>query len=73
MAVTAATAAACFLVATEGLNTLIDFRFTRNFRAQRRCSRVVARTVPVRVEKILILQVPVGTTVLDEETGESTR
>ena len=58
-----------FLVAAEGLNTLIDFRFTRNFRAengeQGRGSDCTGRG-----GEDLIMEVPVGTTVLCEETGD---
>ncbi len=58
-----------FLVATEGLNTLIDFRFTRNFRAQNGEQGRGADCTGAGGED-LILQVPVGTTVIDEETGD---
>ena len=58
-----------FLIATEGLNTLIDFRFTRNFRAQNGEQGRGADCTGAGGED-LILHVPVGTTVLDEETGD---
>ena len=58
-----------FLEAIEGLNTLIDFRYTRNFRAENGQQGSSAECTG-RGGEDLILQVPVGTTVLDEETGE---
>lgn len=57
------------LVADPGLNTLIDYRYQRTFRAgngeQGRGSNCRGRSAPD-----LILPVPVGTTVLDADTGE---
>ena len=58
-----------FLEAIEGLNTLIDFRYTRNFRAENGQQGSSAECTG-RGGEDLILQVPVGTTVLDEETGD---
>jgi len=58
-----------FLVATEGLNTLIDFRFTRNFKAQSGEQGRGADCTGAGGQD-LVLQVPVGTTVIDEETGD---
>ncbi|MBT5388671.1 MAG: Obg family GTPase CgtA [Porticoccaceae bacterium] len=57
------------LVGTEGLNTLIDFRYTRNFRAENGQQGSSAECTG-RGGEDLILQVPVGTTVIDEETGD---
>ncbi|MBT6694008.1 MAG: Obg family GTPase CgtA [Porticoccaceae bacterium] len=57
------------LVAKEGLNTLIDFRYTRNFKAQGGQQGSSAECTG-RGGDDLILQVPVGTTVLDNETGD---
>ncbi len=57
------------LVGTEGLNTLIDFRYTRNFRAESGQQGSSAECTG-RGGEDLILQVPVGTTVIDEETGD---
>lgn len=57
------------LVATEGLNTLIDFRYTRNFKAQVGQQGSSAECTG-RGGDDLLLQVPVGTTVIDNETGD---
>jgi len=57
------------LVADPDLNTLIDYRYQRTFRAgngeQGRGSNCRGRSAPD-----LVLPVPVGTTVLDADTGE---
>ena len=57
------------LVGTEGLNTLIDFRYTRNFKAENGQQGSSAECTG-RGGEDLILQVPIGTTVIDEETGD---
>ena len=57
------------LVATEGLNTLIDFRYTRNFKAQTGQQGSSAECTG-RGGDDLLLRVPVGTTVIDNETGD---
>ena len=57
------------LVATDGLNTLIDFRYTRNFKAQTGQQGSSAECTG-RGGDDLLLQVPVGTTVIDNETGD---
>ena len=57
------------LVATEGLNTLIDFRYTRNFKAQTGQQGSSAECTG-RGGDDLLLQVPVGTTVIDNEAGD---
>lgn len=57
------------LVAAEGLNTLIDFRYTRNFKAQTGQQGSSAECTG-RGGDDLLLQVPVGTTVIDNETGD---
>ena len=57
------------LVAAEGLNTLIDFRYTRNFKAQAGQQGSSAECTG-RGGDDLLLQVPVGTTVIDNETGD---
>jgi GTP-binding protein len=57
------------LIAKEGLNTLIDFRYTRNFKAQGGQQGSSAECTG-RGGEDLILQVPVGTTVIDNETGD---
>ncbi|MAA65196.1 MAG: GTPase ObgE [Alteromonadaceae bacterium] len=58
-----------FLEADNSLNTLVDYRFQRSYKAQtgeggrgRNCSGVKGED--------LVLQVPVGTTVLDVDTNE---
>ncbi len=58
-----------FLVAKDGLNTLIDFRYTRNFKAQNGQQGSSANCTGAGGED-LVLQVPVGTTVLDQDSGE---
>ena len=58
-----------WLVADEAMNTLIDYRYQRSFNAQSgepgRGSNCTGRS-----GEDLELPVPVGTTVLDEQTGE---
>ncbi|HAZ80661.1 MAG TPA: GTPase ObgE, partial [Porticoccaceae bacterium] len=51
------------------LNTLIDFRYTRNYKAQSGQQGSSAECTG-RGGDDLLLQVPVGTTVIDDETGE---
>ncbi|MDG2501624.1 MAG: Obg family GTPase CgtA [Porticoccaceae bacterium] len=58
-----------FLVGAEGLNTLIDFRYTRNFKAESGQQGSSAECTG-RGGEHLVLQVPIGTTVLDDETGD---
>ena len=58
-----------FLVGADGLNTLIDFRYTRNFKAEVGQQGSSAECTG-RGGEDLILQVPIGTTVLDDETGD---
>jgi len=58
-----------FLEAVEGLNTLIDYRYTRNFRAESGKQGSSAECTG-RSGEDLTLKVPVGTTVLDDETGD---
>jgi GTP-binding protein len=58
-----------FLVGADGLNTLIDFRYTRNFKAESGAQGSSAECTG-RGGEDLILFVPIGTTVLDNETGE---
>ena len=58
-----------FLEAVEGLNTLIDYRYTRNFRAENGQQGSSAECTG-RGGDDLVLKVPVGTTVLDDQTGE---
>src|SRR5690606_33868485 len=57
-----------FLVADGSLNTLVDYRFTRSFEAQNGESGKGSNCTGKSGED-LILTVPVGTSVIDEETG----
>jgi GTP-binding protein len=55
--------------ADAGLNTMVDFRFQKTYRAQNgESGRGQNKTG--RSGEDLVLRVPVGTTVLDEDTGE---
>jgi GTP-binding protein len=57
------------LEADSNLNTMVDFRFQRSFRAQNgESGRGQNKTG--RAGEDLVLKVPLGTTVLDEDTGE---
>jgi GTP-binding protein len=59
-----------FMRATEGLNSLTPFRFQKNFRAQNgQPGKGKSRTGADG--KNIIVEVPVGTTVYDDETGEA--
>lgn len=58
-----------FLIADEGLSTLIDFRFERFHRATRGENGKRANATGKRGED-LYLKVPVGTRATDEDTGE---
>ena len=58
-----------FLVGADGLNTLIDFRYTRNFKAENGQQGSSAECTG-RGGEHLVLEVPIGTTVLDDETGD---
>jgi GTP-binding protein len=58
-----------FLEAVEGLNTLIDYRYTRNFRAENGQQGSSAECTG-RSGDDLVLAVPIGTTVIDEPTGD---
>ena len=57
------------LIAKEGLNTLIDFRYTRHFKAESG-QQGSGSECTGRSGDDLLLNVPVGTTVIDQETGE---
>ena len=55
--------------ADEALNTMVDYRFQRNYRAESgESGRGKNCTGKSGVD--LVLRVPVGTTILDEDTGE---
>lgn len=58
-----------FLVADENLNTLIDYRFERFHKAQRG-ENGKGRNCTGRGGKDCLLKVPVGTRIIDEDTGE---
>ncbi len=58
-----------YLVADEALNTLVDFRYQPHYKAERGMDGS-GRQRTGKSGADLYLKVPVGTTVLDEETGE---
>ena len=55
--------------ADDNLNTLVDFRFERSFRAESG-EQGRGRNCTGRSGVDLVLKVPVGTTILDEDSGE---
>ena len=58
-----------FLEAVDGLNTLIDFRYTRNFKAENG-QQGSGGECTGRSGDDLTLKVPIGTTVIDEQSGD---
>lgn len=58
-----------YLIANEGLNTLIDYRFERFHRAKRG-ENGRSRDCTGKGSDALYLNVPVGTRVIDQDTGE---
>ncbi len=58
-----------YLIADSNLNTLVDFRHKRDFRAKRGQNGMGANCTG-RGGEDLVVKVPVGTIVRDEETGE---
>lgn len=58
-----------FLIADTNLNTLVDFRHRRRFAAQRG-QNGMGRDMTGRGGEDLLVRVPAGTRVRDEETGE---
>jgi GTP-binding protein len=58
-----------FLEADANLNTMVDFRFQRTYRAENG-EPGRGRNCTGKAGENLVLSVPVGTTVLDEDTGE---
>lgn len=58
-----------FLEADENLNTLVDYRYQRNYRAEDGQPGQPKDCTGAKGED-LILKVPVGTTVIDEDTDE---
>ncbi len=59
-----------FLEADESINTLIDYRYTRRFKAQNGEAGGARNCTGAKGED-LILKVPVGTTAIDDDTGET--
>ncbi|MGX9257300.1 Obg family GTPase CgtA [Pantoea ananatis] len=59
-----------FLVADENLNTLIDYRFEKSFRAERG-QNGQSRDCTGKRGKNITVKVPVGTRVIDQGTGET--
>ncbi|MCB1642051.1 MAG: GTPase ObgE, partial [Xanthomonadales bacterium] len=57
------------LIADEGLNTLVDFRHQRKFRAGRGQNGMGSQCTGARGEDLQV-RVPVGTVVEDADTGE---
>ena len=58
-----------FLVGAEGLNTLADFRFKRRFQAERG-QKGMGQNRTGKSGDDLLIPVPIGTMVYDQETGE---
>ncbi|ARA77807.1 GTPase CgtA [Pectobacterium brasiliense] len=58
-----------YLLADENLNTLIDYRFEKSFRAERG-QNGQSRDCTGKRGKDITIKVPVGTRVLDQGTGE---
>ncbi len=58
-----------YLIADEGINTLIDFRYQRRYQGQRGENGRGADCTGAKGED-LIVRVPVGTMIYDNETGE---
>ena len=58
-----------YLEADSSINTLVDFRHTRKFTAQRG-EQGMGRNRTGRSSDDLIIKVPVGTVVHEDETGE---
>src|SRR3569832_1432857 len=57
-----------FLVANPNLNTLVDFRYTRKFKAERG-QNGMGRDCTGKGGDALVIPVPVGTVVSDRNTG----
>ncbi len=62
--------ASVYLEADENLNTLIDYRYQRNYQAENGLQGA-GRNCAGRKGEDLILKVPVGTSAIDDETGEA--
>lgn len=59
-----------YLLADENLNTLIDYRYTRHFDAKNGQNGQGANCTGAKGDDI-VLVVPVGTTCIDDDTGET--
>ena len=59
-----------FLEADESINTLIDYRYTRRFKAQNG-EPGASRNCTGAKGSDLVMKVPVGTTAIDADTGET--
>ena len=53
----------------ENLNTMVDYRFVRSYRAENG-EGGMGRNCTGKKGEDLVLKVPIGTTILDEDTGE---
>ncbi|MDB5983858.1 MAG: obg [Pseudomonas sp.] len=58
-----------YMIADENLNTLVDYRYTRHFDAERGANGGSADCTGKKGEE-MVLRVPVGTTVIDASTQE---
>lgn len=58
-----------FLEADENLNTMVDYRYQRTYRAENG-QQGMGRNCTGKSGEDLVLKVPVGTTVIDEDLGE---
>lgn len=58
-----------FLEADDNLNTLVDYRYTRSYQAQNGEPGRGSNCTGAKGED-LVLSVPVGTSIIDDETGE---
>lgn len=58
-----------YLIADESLNTLIDYRYTRHYQAKNGQAGMGSNCTGAKGDDIF-LPVPVGTTTIDEDTGE---
>jgi GTP-binding protein len=58
-----------YMQADEGLNTLVDYRFTRSYRAKSG-EKGRGRNCSGKAGEDLFLRVPVGTMIFDEDTNE---
>lgn len=59
-----------YLEADDAVNTLVDYRYTRRYRAQHG-ENGSSRNCTGAKGSDLVLKVPVGTTAIDEDTGET--